>query len=97
MPYIKPEQRAYVSEREMPIAETAGELNYLISRDVSRYVKQKGLSYQTFNDILGALRCVEIEIARRFIAPYEDRKLMDNGEVFGEIVEEMKKPAAPPR
>ena len=38
-------------------------------------------NYQTMNDIMGALAGAQIEFYRRKVAPYEDTKIKDNGDV----------------
>jgi hypothetical protein len=43
---------------------------------------QKGQSYQTFNDISGAMTEALAEFRRRIIVPYEDRKIKENGDVY---------------
>ena len=63
-------------------AENAGELNYMFAVVINDYIKFKGKSYQTFNDILGALSGQTQELYRRKIADYEDRKCEKNGDVY---------------
>ena len=54
MPYITEQRRVdlTVSGHDMV---SPGELNYILTRILNRYIEQKGLSYQTINDIVGAL------------------------------------------
>ena len=75
MPYIKQDRRLFD-------AENAGELNYMFAVVINDYIKFKGKSYQTYNDILGALAGQQLEIYRRKIAPYEERKCELNGDVY---------------
>lgn len=81
MPYIKKKRRAeiYVGDE---IPENAGELNYFITMNLIRYMSNKPENYQTYNDILGALEGAKQELYRRKIAPYEDLKIKENGDVF---------------
>lgn len=60
----------------------AGQLNYVLSREVDMYFRQHGLKYATINDILGVLTAIQLEVYRRFAADYEDFKIKENGEVF---------------
>jgi hypothetical protein len=60
---------------------TAGELNYCISVLVQKWAKTKGISYQTLNEADGVIGCVQKEFYRRFIVPYEDKKIAENGDV----------------
>ena len=79
MPYIDAESRRKL-ERESP--STPGELNYAITCVVVSYLRRRGLSYTTINDIVGALEGAKAEFNRRIAAPYEDRKIKENGDVF---------------
>ncbi len=82
MPYIEKEGRRRVL---MKGAQSAGELNYLFTYWIKKYLHDHGKKYQTFNDIIGALEGCKLEIYRREIAPYEDIKISKNGDVhFGE-------------
>jgi len=71
MPYIKQEDRPGPTM----IAETPGELNYLITTLIQEYVLQKGLNYGTLNEVVGVLECAKLELYRRIAAPYEDSKM----------------------
>lgn len=82
MPYIKQERRDLIDLGLIP--ESAGELNFVITRAVDLYRQKKGLSYQTINDIVGALEAAKIEFYRRLAVPYERVKLTENGDVYGE-------------
>jgi hypothetical protein len=62
--------------------QNAGELNYIITRLLRLYVEHRGESYQTFNDIMGALEGAKAEFYRRVVAPYEDVKIQENGDVY---------------
>jgi uncharacterized protein YpmS len=79
MPYIKKELR---TELETRIADNAGELNYLISSYIDEYINKKGFSYSIVNEIIGALECAKLELYRRLASPYEDKKIIENGEVY---------------
>ena len=58
-----------------------GELNFFITSVVHTFLKQKGASYKTFNDIIGVLECAKLEMYRRRVSPYEDKKIDENGDV----------------
>lgn len=80
MPYIKPERRhALWYSDNLP--KDAGELNYLITRTLIRYLGDAP-NYQKYNDALGALEGAKLELYRRRVAPYEDTKIEENGDVF---------------
>ncbi len=78
MPYIKKEDRPRVL---IEGASNAGELNYLITYCIKTYIKNKGKKYQYYNDVIGALEGAKLEIYRREIAPYEDCKINENGDI----------------
>jgi hypothetical protein len=80
MPYIDDEARDRLQIWGGP--ETAGELNYTIALKINDYIQEKGLSYQTLNDVHGVLTMLDKELYRRISVPYEERKMNLNGEVF---------------
>lgn len=84
MPYIKAQDRVKFEGNDGVYldASTPGELNYLFTITLQEYVENKGLSYQTINDIVGALEGAKLEFYRRVAAPYEDTKIKENGDVY---------------
>ena len=81
MPYIEDIDKEMLDNgTKHPIG--AGELNYKITRLLQEYLKWNKVSYQSFNDIMGALEGAKLEIYRRKIAPYEDEKIKKNGDVY---------------
>lgn len=83
MPYIKEEARDDLHPLEPTrTPDTAGELNYIFTIYAANYADCKGLSYQTINDIVGALEGAKAEFQRRVVAPYEDTKIKENGDVY---------------
>jgi len=81
MPYIKQSDRELLDEENRG-ALTAGELNYLLTRCIDEYLGDHGLSYQTCNDIVGALENCKLEFVRRIVSPYEDTKIKERGDVY---------------
>lgn len=82
MPYIDAEARKRMDCGEAP--QTPGELNYLISCQVDRYLQGKGgIRYANINEAIGVLECAKLEYYRRIAAPYEDRKCEESGDVYG--------------
>lgn len=59
-----------------------GDLNYVITKICDRYILDKGISYTTFNEVVGALECLKQELYRKVICPYEDKKENENGGVY---------------
>ena len=83
MPYIKREQREELSDPHAnQFPRNAGELNFAFSAFADKYIEGRGLNYQNINDVIGALEGAKMEFYRRVVAPYEDKKAIENGEVF---------------
>ena len=80
MPYIERDRRSALEPSGKP--ETAGELNYAVTRLVDRYLSEKGLRYQHVNEAIGVLECAKLELYRRIAAPYEDKKIREEGDVY---------------
>lgn len=85
MPYIAPDRRQALAEGS-PI-KTPGELNYVITKRINQYLKDqtlyyKELSYVDLNDIIGALESAKLEFYRRVVVPYEEKKIVENGDVY---------------
>lgn len=85
MPYVDQDARKNLNVGAVPTK--AGELNYVVTKACLRYLRNferpgRKLSYQDFNDVIGALECAKLEIYRRMVSPYEDGKKTENGDVF---------------
>lgn len=89
MPYIKKEER---EKFEKPVKELiellkkdeenlAGNMNYLVYRIVKGVNPKR---YKNWNEIIGFLECCKMEIYRRLIGPYEDKKIEENGDIVEE-------------
>lgn len=81
MPYIKPEDRTQILADQLFI-EDAGELNYFITTIINNYIIKNTKSYTTLNEVIGVLECAKLELYRRIVAPYEDAKIEQNGDVY---------------
>lgn len=80
MPYI-PKKNRHGLLTSIP-AESPGELNYLFTAAIVEYMDTHGTSYLTLNAIIGALECAKLELYRRIVAPYEEQKIEQNGDVY---------------
>jgi len=81
MPYIKRDARIRLDQTGDP--ETVGELNYEISKLVNHYLIRKGeFRYEYLNEVIGALECAKLEMYRRVVVPYEEKKLAESGDIF---------------
>lgn len=61
---------------------TDGEMNYTISRLLKLWLGETP-NYSAFNKAIGVLECAKLELYRRMIAPYEDKKMEAHGDVYG--------------
>ena len=90
MPYIpqqdrlKFEQALVTLEDDLTAIGTkpplAGELNYVISSLIWRVFDQCP-SYTLANSLVGVLECVKQEFIRRRLNDYEDKKILENGDL----------------
>jgi hypothetical protein len=83
LPYIPQEQRDNVRNGLHPY--TAGQLNYVITLAVKRYLAEQGYDYRAYNEVVGVLECAKLELYRRSVAPYEDEKIKENGDVYSDL------------
>ncbi len=58
-----------------------GELNYCLTRLCIEYAGSHP-NYERLNAIIGALEACKLEFYRRMVAPYEDGKIRENGDVY---------------
>ena len=87
MPYIKPEQRPSIDKivkelsehiLEHKVEEQDGMVNYAVTKLIKEIYPEK---YFHYNRAMGVLSCIQSEFYRRDIAPYEDKKIAENGDV----------------
>jgi hypothetical protein len=93
MPYIKQTDREIYNEpiealvqlvktyQENEAASPVGQLNYIITSLLLGVYKDFLPNYSDFNEIVGVLECAKLEIYRRAVSPYEDKKIKENGDV----------------
>ena len=93
MPYIKQEDRAkfhlhadHGAEGIKLVADNAGELQYCFALLIWAYLVRvepyRSYKYQDLNDVMGALAGAQMEFYRRVVVPYEDGKIVSNGDVY---------------
>jgi len=85
MPYItEPEKREMadaINDLSMFI-ESKGDLNYAICELVGRCLIDSGnLTYTGISEHIDTVHDAEAELRRRLLAPYEDLKIKENGDV----------------
>ncbi|KKM24078.1 hypothetical protein LCGC14_1608680 [marine sediment metagenome] len=84
MPYIKQEKR---KELEMPLAKllfklnSKGDYNYIITMMLHHFIEKNGLRYEHLNDAMGIVESAKQEFYRTVVAPYEDKKIEENGSI----------------
>ena len=87
MPYIKQEKRPlYKADienlvkklAEQPLKEQDGDLNYIVTSIMKMLYQPR---YFNYNRAMGVLEAIKQEYYRRVVAPYEDTKIEENGDV----------------
>ena len=79
MPYIPQEQRD--SLELVPDSSEPGQLTYLLYQTIVNALPRTP-KYADYCTILGALQACTLEFYRQHLAPYEDDKLFENGDVY---------------
>lgn len=84
MPYIKKKDRKWVDVavdyfilHVIGVGHYTGKLNYFLFK----LAKLECNNYSDYRDFIGELECAKAEIERRLLAPYEDKKIKENGDV----------------
>ena len=88
MPYIKwidrPKYKPilkWLAEtlEEIPEEDRDGHINFCITWLLKRLYQPP--KYRRYNKAVGVLECIKLEFYRRMVAPYEDKKIEQNGDV----------------
>lgn len=85
-PYISKTEREELDgaiERLGIFADSPGKLNYSITQVLRKFEELEGTSYDTYNTVIGILECAKLEFYRRAISTYEDIKINENGDIYG--------------
>jgi len=89
MPYIKPEQRINISYDCITTLaaeigdDNPGALNYVITCLINEALElAQNPSYLKVSQAVAALECAKLELYRRVAGPYEDKKIVENGDVY---------------
>ena len=83
MPYIKQDVRDTLNDditRLSTKIHNIGDLNYCISMLIKRFLG-KNYHYNNLNACIGVLECAKLELYRRVVSPYEDKKIRKNGDL----------------
>jgi hypothetical protein len=87
MPYIEKIQREACNSLLKELLDKicyktkTGILNYIITKILLKAIGQTP-TYSRYNELVGVLECVKMELYRRAIAKYEDKKISENGDVY---------------
>lgn len=84
MPYIKPSLRGDIDDCIKLYAyhlKPDGRLNYFLTKLFLTYMRVYGMRYGQAKQFLAELEMAKMEIYRRYVAPYEDEKIKENGDV----------------
>jgi hypothetical protein len=89
MPYVKREYREKVDGeiknlvtrlKQIKDADLDGCVNYSITRLIDELYGGGG--YSVYNRAIGVLECIKHEFYRRLVSKYEDKKCLENGDVY---------------
>lgn len=81
MPYIPQERRDELEAQGLPNPETDGELNYLVTKLALKLLGEAP-RYTDYNEVIGVLECAKLEFYIKKVRPYEEKKILENGDVF---------------
>jgi hypothetical protein len=89
MPYISEDNRWSLDEviSELALAldgklASTGEVNYTITKILLKTLLAGNARYDDYNRALGVLEAVKLEMYRRSAAPYEDKQVIQHGDVY---------------
>lgn len=87
MPYVTQDRKALLDPQIGPLVDALkslpfkdGDVNYTLTKIVDALYGKGG--YTAYNAALGVLDAAAREFYRRRVAPYEDLKIAENGEVY---------------
>jgi len=88
LPYIKQKERSRYEPwlgilidvlSEIPEEDRDGHINYVVTMILKHLYEPP--KYRRYNKAIGVLECIKLEFYRRMVAPYEDEKIEENGDV----------------
>lgn len=94
MPYIKDERRELFDDLIRKIKNRIndkGDLNYVISELTAQLILETGISYTNISNWIDGVHGAERELTRQLLNPYEDQKIMENGQLrtFAKIIADL--------
>ena len=91
MPYISQRNRRSLDPyiEAIPVrGAVAGELTYIITRILLRWLREGFAGYAERALAVGILETAKLELYRRNLGPYEDQKREEHGDVYGAEAQE---------
>jgi hypothetical protein len=92
MPYIAQKARRkldpFIRELGLELGlheDHPGNLNYVVTVLARQFAEARGGNYEAFNAAIGVLESAKLELYRRQVAPYEDTKIRQNGDVDPDV------------
>jgi len=96
VPYIKQSERENLRQFLTPLCDhienesydcnfEVGHLNYVFTVILQAFLKCGGKvtpCYSDLNGAIGALEACKLEMVRRMVNPYEDKKISESGDVY---------------
>ena len=80
MPYIPRESKERIEAwGGEPVG--VGDLTYVIYKAAINHFNKSQRRYADHAEVIAALECAKLEFARQHLAPYEDKKIQENGDV----------------
>ena len=80
MPYVNKFAKELLDTGYPP--QTPGELTYVIYRTCLNYFDKGKFNFIAIATVMGCLVCAMLELYRRKVAPYEQEKIKENGDVL---------------
>ena len=89
MPYIHPTNREHFEDQGIPVPRDGGELQYLIAVMIDSMLcethLERPIRYADLESIMGALIGAQQEFYREVTSAYEDKKALQNGDVYSKV------------
>ena len=79
MPYLTEKRKQYLDEGG-PM-QTKGDLTYIAFVAALTYLRDMGSNHDNISDTITALERAAHEVERRVLDPYEDKKILENGDI----------------
>ncbi|MFW6242766.1 MAG: DUF6899 family protein [bacterium] len=84
MPYLKKEKRNKFDHALLILneeIENGADINYCITKLCILFIKKFGKNYKNLSECISSMECAKNEFYRKQIAPYENLKERENGEI----------------